>query len=358
MRSTIEVGKNLMDDDPFGGYGPSPRVFFADVMAVGRGGRVTDRLKPRAAAGSDEASGNDGQFGAFLVPRGYSSTLQTVGAEDPTAALTTKIEMTSPSTDVPALTDKDHSTSVAGGLTASRKHQTTQPAGTRAQGENVTLYANTLWSLSYATSEIAMDSAPALFTFLQRAFVSVFTAKKLTEKLLGIGSGEPLGVLKSPALTTIAKEPGQAPATIVAENIDNMAAVCWHYSRAIYLANEDAMAPLKRLVRSVGAGGSTVPLFTVDDQGVERLDGRPIYFTEFCPAIGTTGDLLVGVWSEYLEGVLQPFQSLESVHVRFEANENTFKFFERGDGAPWWRAPLTQRNSTVKKTPFAAIATR
>lgn len=357
----VEFGKNLVDADPNRGYGPAPRAFFADVQAAGQTGRVSERLKPlqvRAAAGSDENSGNEGQFGAFLVPRGFSPNLQAVGAEDPTAALTTKIEMTVPVTDVPALTDKDHTTSVAGGLTASRRRQTTQPAGTRAQGENVTLNANTLWSLVYGTNEIAQDSVPAFMTFLTRAVSSVFTARKLTEKLFGNGAGEPLGAMNSPALITVAKETGQVTKTIVTENIDNMAMNCWHYSRAIWLANEDAMANLKRLVRSVGSGGNTVPLFTVDDNGLERFDGRLIVFTEFCQTVGTPGDLILGVWSEYLEGTLQPFQSQESVHVRFETNESAFKFFERGDGAPWWKTSLTPHNSTTKKSPFIALAAR
>jgi HK97 family phage major capsid protein len=57
----------------------------------------------------------------------------------------------------------------------------------------------------------------------------------------GTGAGQPLGILNSPALISVAKETGQAAATIVKENVDKMWSRMWARARknAIWLINQD-----------------------------------------------------------------------------------------------------------------------
>ena len=65
-----------------------------------------------------------------------------------------------------------------------------------------------------------------------------------------------------------------------------------------------------------------------------------------------------GVWSQYLEGYRQDMQMAESIHVRFLNHENTFKFWVRNDGAPWWRSALTPHKSSDTLSPFVTLAAR
>jgi HK97 family phage major capsid protein len=216
-----------------------------------------------------------------------------------------------------------------------------------------------LMGLDYASGEIAMDTPQAFITILEAAFRDEYAAKGLVERLFGLGGGEPLGVMNSPCLITIAKESGQATATIQTENIDKISQRVWRYSsRAVWLANDDCLLPLQGLTRSVGVGGTTSNYLTYDGDGQARLNGRPLFFSEFCSALGTAGDILCGVFDQYLFGTYQPFASAESIHVRWDVHENTFKFWTRTDGTPWWKSVLTPRNSAITRSPFVCLASR
>lgn len=367
----VEVGRNLALDDPKKGF-KSHTEFLRKVMDAAPFGRTDARLEPlrvQAAAGSDEQSGNEGQFGAFLVPMGFSPTLlQVTPEDDPTATLTTPVPMSNPIVNIPSRTDKDHTTSVSGGLIVTRKRETIAGTSARMSLEQVSLHANSAFGLSYATEELLTDSPISFIAILSAGFRDQFTSFLFNERLVGLGSGEPLGVLNSPCLVSVAKETGQATKTIVTENVDKMVASCWKYSRAIWLANHDTFPALQGLTRSVGVGGSIVNYLTFDSgssqgagtygMGQGYLLGRPIFFSEYPQTLGTVGDLILGVWSEYLHGTYQPLESAESIHVRFETHERTFKFWLRDDGQPWWKAALKPKRGANNLSPFVALATR
>lgn len=90
----------------------------------------------------------------------------------------------------------------------------------------------------------------------------------------------------------------------------------------------------------------------------DMLLGRPIYYSEFASKLGDVGDIILGNWSQFLEGIYQPLQSAESVHVRFLNHERTFKFWLRNAGAPWWRSALTPAKSSDTLSPFVTLAAR
>jgi HK97 family phage major capsid protein len=360
----VQVGASLAEQDPNKGF-RSPKDFIGAVMVAGlsNGRRVDARLEPlkvHAAAGGDEARSDDGQYGAFLVPAGFSPTLLELTPEDdPTASETTKMPMANPTVAIPARVDKDHSTSVSGGLIVTRRPQTASATSSRMKLDGVTFRANSLFGLAFATEEILMDSPISFAAILARGFQQEFAAHALTERLSGTGVGEPLGILNAPCLVSVSKETGQAAKTIVKENIDKMRARTYRYSRAIWLANHDTLPQLASLVQIVGVGGTPVPYFTVSADGTQfLLAGRPIYFTEFAETVGTKGDLILGNWSEYIDALYQPLESAESIHVRFVEHERTLKFWLRNDGQPWWKSALTPRKSADTLSPFVVLATR
>lgn len=43
---------------------------------------------------------------------------------------------------------------------------------------------------------------------------------------------------------------------------------------------------------------------------------------------------------------------------RLAYSESYLRFTFRGSGAPWWRAALTPRNSSITLSPYVALATR
>ena len=347
-------------NDPAKGW-KTPRDFLLDVIEAGQDpGRALDNERLRyMAVGSDEARGNSDPAGGFLIPEAFSPDLMTVKPEDDyLGSLTTKVPMKQPIVKIPARTDKDHTTSVSGGLTVTRRPETVTATASVMTMEQVVLSATGLFGLSYATEELLVDSPISFAAILARGFSEQFAAQLMKERIRGSGVGEYQGVLNAPGTVSVSKETGQAAATILKENIDKMRSRCWGYGKAVWLANYDTLPQLRSLVQAVGTGGVPVPYFTTDTNGNAYLDGRPCIFTEFASTLGTVGDLILGNWSEYLEGIYQPMQTAESMHVRFVNHERTFKFWTRNAGQFWWKSALTPQNGANTLSPIVTLATR
>jgi HK97 family phage major capsid protein len=350
--------------DPNKGF-RTPKEFLLAVMHAGHAGfgaEIDQRLLPlrQATAGSDEQSTISDPYGGFLVPVGFIPDFLKVTPEgDILAPFTRKIPMTQPTVKLPARTDKDHTTSVSGGLVVGRKPETVAATASRMQTEQIVLSANIMIGLTYATEEILTDSAVAFAALLASSFTEEFAAQHMRERISGTGTGEFEGVLNSPALISVAKTTGQAAKTIVLENIVQMRSQCWNYARAIWLANQDTLPQLMLLNQQVGvAGTGMIWLPSARDMEPDRLLGRPLFFSEFCATLGSVGDIILADWSQYLEGEYQPLQSAESIHVRFTNHERTFKFWKRGDARSWWRAALTPAKSSKQLSPCVTLSAR
>lgn len=323
------------------------------------------RGAPLAAAGSDEQGVYDDRYGGFAVGKTMLPGILSIGFEgDPTAGRTQPIPMATPSVDMLARTDKDHSTSVSGGFTVTRRPEAAAATASRGAVELVSLKAQGLFGLAYATEELLSDSPISFVSILEAGFRDQFGAHLLNEKLRGGGGNEYLGVLTALSSSSlgptvsVAKESGQANDTIVSNNVIKMAARCWGLDSAIWLANHDTRPHLFTLSVTVGTGGVLLYQPSRGEGFPDMLLGRPVFYTEYASKLGDQGDLILGNWSQYLEGLYQPLQSAESIHVRFSNHERTFKFWLRNAGAPWWRTALTPAKSTATLSPFVVMDAR
>lgn len=347
-------------EDPKKGF-KDHRDFLMTVMDAGRNYGITDdrRLKYLATAGSDEQSSISDPYGGFLVPQGFSPDVMSVMSEaDPIAPYTTKIPMTNAVVPINARVDKNHTTSVSGGLTVGRRAETQTGTSSRMQFEQVVLNAQSLFGIAYASEELLARSPISFVAVLEAGFRDEFPAKLIDERLNGTGTGMFEGVVNAPATVSVAKETGQAADTIVYENIVKMRARCWGYGQAIWLYNHDCLPQLMLMNQSVGTGGVVVWQPSAREDHPDLLLGRPAFPTEYTQTVGDTGDIVLGNWSQYLEGTLQPMQSAESMHVRFENHERTFKFWLENDGRCWWRSALTPKRSTATLSPFVKLDAR
>jgi HK97 family phage major capsid protein len=362
--ATIGNAKPAWEDDPKCGF-KDHREYLMGVMTAGRHGYTDDaRLKflsaeKMATAGSDEQGTYADPYGGFFVPVGLAPGVMSVPAEvDPIGPLTTKIPMTTPTVNINARTDKNHTSSVSGGLTVARRAETQTPTSSRITFEQVELKATALFGLAYASEEVLERSPVSFLALLEAGFRDEFGAKLLDERLNGTGVGQFEGVINAPATISQAKETGQAATTLVYENIIKMRARCWGYGSAVWLANHDTLPQLMIMNQSVGTGGVVVWQPSAREDHPDMLLGRPIYFSEFTKTLGTKGDVVLGNWSQYLEGTLSGSRSAESMHVRFLEHERTFKFWVENDARCWWRAALTPKQSTTTLSPFVVLDTR
>lgn len=357
----VKVGKERAEDDPKAGF-KTPREFMQMVMDAGRGRRPDARLnalRVGMTAGSDEQGEYSDAYGGFLVPPAFRPEMLMVDSEpDPIVGRTRAIPMASPTVPIPARTDKNHATSVSGGLKVGRKSETTAAATSRMATELVTLRANSLFGAAFATEEVLADSPISFAALLQAGFTDEFRANHIKECLSGTGVGEYEGINNSPALVTVAKESGQVADTITYTNVLSMRSRCWGYGNAVWMANHDCLPQLAKMSITVGVGGAPIYHFSATEDVPDMLLGRPIFYSEFCETLGDAGDIVCVNWSQYLEGSLQDMQGAESIHVRFLEHERCFKFWTRNDGRGWWRSALTPNKSAATLSPFVRLAAR
>jgi len=228
-----------------------------------------------------------------------------------------------------------------------------------------TLTAKKLTGLLFLSDELSMDS-DAFSTWANLAFGSELRFVLEQSIIAGTGAGQPLGILNSPALVTVAKAPAQAAGTVVAANIQAMLDAVWSASyvsgNAIWLYSQTVQGQLAQLTTAVGSGGSESRLWSwrTTDDGPDRLCGLPIYPSEYCLPAGSTGDLLLIDPSRYLLMMREQIGTV-SLHVRFLTSESTFKFILRCDGAPIDKQPVNPMNAGSPPTatsPFVALAPR
>lgn len=177
----------------------------------------------------------------------------------------------------------------------------------------------------------------------------------------GDGAGKPLGITNAPCLITVAKETGQAAATIVEANLLKMWARMWAPSRAnaVWLANQDTEPQLDQIARPVGT--SVLPSQIVrysPDGGILQIKGRPVIFVEYASTLGTVGDIVLVDLSEYRWIDKGGVQTASSIHVYFSTDEMAFRFIYRCNGAPFWEAALTPFKGSNTLSPMVALATR
>ena len=316
-----------------------------------------------ATVGSDEQSRFADPYGGFLIPDSTIPGLKTTSAPgDPISPFLGTLPMTTSTVKINARVDKDHSTTVTGGIQVYRRAEADTVSPTRMETEQIVYSTTPLMGIAYATNELLRDSPISFAALLSQAFGDAFVDKKMRERLGGTGVGELLGFLNEPSLISISKETNQTAATFVYDNALKMLARLWVVagSRPVWLMNRTMMPQLPKLNVDVGQGGSAVFMGGASDAHgpiPDRLLGHPIIYTEYCQALGTKGDVMLINGSEYLEANWQPMQGVSSTHVRFSNNETTFKFFEENDARSWWRTALTPVNGDTL-SPFVTLNER
>ena len=127
----------------------------------------------------------------------------------------------------------------------------------------------------------------------------------------------------------------------------------------IWLYNQELLPYL--VTASNGANGA-VPLFIgaggLANRPQDTILGRPAFASELCEAVGTPGDIVAVVPSEYHMIDKGGPQQAMSVHVRFLNDEDTLKITYRTDGSPVWKQSVTPYKGANPRSPFVALATR
>jgi HK97 family phage major capsid protein len=337
--------------------------FSSQLVAVknfATNGRIDDRLlKVQNAMGGNEGAGADG---GFAVQTDFAGTMMESAVQE--SAILSKVDkyQVSGVSDSVKWVDIDEESiedSCFGGVRVYWAAEAATVAATKPQLSEKELKLHMLMGFAYTTYELKADS-----TFTDQLYTRAFNAaisRKLEEGIIGgTGVGQFLGLTRSTALISVAKESGQAAATISWDNISKM------YHRALmksnpgyaWLAHPDAAEQFDFLNFPVGTGGVPVFLPATMLGSVETMRGKPILESDMCSALGTVGDIIYTDLSQYMMAYKGGVDKQTSIHVQFLTAENCFRFIFRANGMPKRSKTLKIKNSSKERSNIIALATR
>ena len=335
--------------------------FGEQLMAAYRaampGGKVDERLSTRAASGLNETTPSDG---GFLVQQDFVTELLKKTYE--TGILASKVKKIPISTNANGMKinaiDEDSRANGSrwGGVQTYWEGEADEITASKPKFRQMELSLKKLTGLCYATDELLQDAA-ALEAVIRQAFAEEFGFKIDDAILSGSGEGEPLGILNSGAIVTVAKEASQTE-TITVENLIKMWNRLWSRSRAnaVWYINQELEPYLYTL--KIGDKPVYIPAGGLSEKPYGTLFGRPVVPIEQCSAAGEVGDIILADIGQYLLIDKGGIKSASSIHVRFLYDENVFRFIYRVDGKPIWTKPLTPYKGSATVSPFVTLAKR
>lgn len=329
----------------------------ATYRAAMPGGKVDERLTTRAASGLNESTPSDG---GFLVQQDFVTELLKRTYE--TGILASKVKKIPISTNANGMKinaiDEDSRANGSrwGGVQTYWEGEADELTASKPKFRQMELSLKKLTGLCYATDELLQDAA-ALEAVIRQAFAEEFGFKIDDAILSGSGEGEPLGILNSGAIVTVAKEASQTD-IITVENLIKMWNRLWSRSRAnaVWYINQELEPYLYTL--KIGDKPVYIPAGGLSEKPYGTLFGRPVVPIEQCSAAGEVGDIILADIGQYLLIDKGGVKSASSIHVRFLYDENVFRFIYRVDGKPIWTKPLTPYKGSATVSPFVTLAKR
>lgn len=321
------------------------------------GGAGTDERLSVAASDPNINGGSAGE--GFMVPPEYRQQIWEI-VLDPVDLLG-RVDL-EPTNSNSVLMPKDETTpwgttgvqafwrAEAGAMTSSKL---------TTDGELVKL--NELYAFVAASDELLSD-APRLQNRLTKKSGAAIRWKANDSIVWGDGVGKPKGLMKAGALKTIAKDSGQAAASLSVSNLANMrASLLGSGKDAFWLASSETLPQLMQL--TIG----NQPVWTPPGDGMQdapagRIMGLPLLFTEHCQTLGTLGDILLidGMGYGAANKVGGGLDFASSIHLYFDQNLTAFRWTFRLAGQPYLSAPVSPPTGrgTFTKSHFVALATR
>ena len=215
--------------------------------------------------------------------------------------------------------------------------------------------------LFYATDRVLRD-ATLLEALAMTAFSSEFAFKLDDEIMRGTGVGQCLGIVGNAPTVSVAKETGQAAATIKFENVINMHSrlLARAMPGAEWYINQLCLPQLYAMYLAVGTGGVPVylPANGVAAAPYGTLMGLPVMPIEQASALGTVGDIILANLRNDYALIDKPLTQASSIHVLFTTNQTTFRWVWPINGKPVMTSAVTPYKGSLTLGPFVTLATR
>jgi HK97 family phage major capsid protein len=332
------------------------------------GSRPDDRLIGLGAGMGAKAISGMGEYqssdGGFLVPPEFSERIfERIYATDTLLGMTDSYTVSSSGIAFPRNNETSRADgSRKGGIRGYWMDEGGQITSSKTTFGRLQLTLHKICVMCYVTDELLSDSAVALDQYLTNAAVEEVNFLIGDAIVNGPGAGRPLGILNASCTVQVAKETGQAAATVLTENIVKMWSRMFGPCRdkAVWLINQDVEPQLFTMTVGVGAGGQVtyLPPGGLSAKPFATLMGRPVLPVEWCATLGTAGDIILADLSQYVTISKGGIDYAQSMHLRFDYDEQAFRFVFRVDGQPWWSSALTPFKGSNTQSCFVTLATR
>ena len=207
-------------------------------------------------------------------------------------------------------------------------------------------------ALCYATDEI-LEDVSYMSAWLNREVPQELRFMVENAFINGTGAGQPLGILNSPALIQATRTDASKIQT--ADVLGMWARRLVGMNDYVWLANQSITPQLYTM--TVGQMPVYLPPGGLSGSQYGQLMGRPVIETEYNPALGSVGDLLLvspGAYAAIDKG--GAVQAAQSIHVEFVTDQTAFRFVYRVDGQPLLNSAITPFQGTDTQSAFVALA--
>lgn len=295
--------------------------------------------------------------GGFLVPEIMRSELLQLALEDSIVrSHATVIPMSTLRVPIPTVDDTSHVSSLFGGVQFYWAEESGPLTESQAKFGRVTLDAKKLTGFFKVPNELLAD-APAFSSYFDTRIPAGLAWAEDVAFMTETGAGTPQGFVEGPSYVTVSR---------TTSSVIKYADIVGMYARmlptslksAIWIASIDTFPQLAQMslaTPGVWMGGYNVP--GVTDAPPVTIFGRPVYFTEKVPALGSVGDISLVDLSYYLIGDRQSVAVSASDQFAFQNDQTAYRIIERVDGRPWLQSALTPHNGGPTLSAFVGLTT-
>ena len=360
----VVVTENVENDPKrgFASFGEFARAVGNASIALrnGSGEALDRRLVIGAAAPGTFGGEGSGADGGFLIAPGFSENIFVLSMVD--GSMLPYVD----SMDIDGnsmLIPKDETTPWGtNGIRAYWQGEGLAGTPTKPVVGAMDLRLKKLLALVPVSDEMVADTN-ALNSYLPKKVAMSIQWKTNEAILFGAGVGLPQGALSSGALVTVAKDSGQATATLSALNLANMISRLppGSFPNAVWIINNNVLPALFTL--TLGnypiylPGGSTIGGIQTSPYGT--LLGRPIMVSQHAKSFSSQGDVIL-VDLSYYQAILKAggMQTATSMHLYFDADAMAFRTTFRMDGQSKLAAPIQPANGATTLSPFVQLGAR
>jgi len=291
---------------------------------------------------------SDGGSGGFLVPDVFSKDILTVSPDE--AIIRPRATVYTGATGegfgemyIPAL-DYSAGSNMFAGAEVQWIGEGEEKPETAVGFKRVTLHPYEVAAHVQVTDRL-LQNGPAIEGIVRNQLRAALIGAEEKAFLTGSAQGQPTGIVGHASAIKVER------ATAGKVAYGDLAAMLQVFrgQRGVWIVGRDILPELMAL-----KDGSNRLLWqpSARDGNPGTVFGMPVLFSDYSPALGTAGDVVLADLSYYLIGDGVGVSIAASPHMKFTSNITIIKAWKTVDGTPWLTAPLP---TSVPTSPFVQL---